>query len=310
MRLNHFINGTLAATALLLASCATPHLAGNNTADDVYNTTAEAKVYKYSPPAQPALTEQLEDNPDYIASTPTYDMDYSSRIDRFYYGNHRPYFDNYYNFYGYNSWYNPYDVRLGFNIGFGYNPWYTHYDRYGFGNPYYSYWGPYSYYNPWYNRYGNGYYGNGYYGNGYYGNGYYGDNWGSGNVIVGRNENRPRPTRGSDSNAGRYDGTVPSRGDASNNNFGRPTRAEGYNPTTNGTINRPTTTGSGSRPATSSSNEGRPRRESQAPQSSRPIYTPAPTQQSSPPSNTGSSSSGQSGNSGGSTRPTRSGGRG
>ena len=304
MRLNLFITSTLAASVLMFASCATPQLATNNVADDVYNTTAEAKVYKYSPPLQPV--QNATDNPDYIASNPNYDMDYSSRIDRFYYGNSRPYFDNYYNFYGYNSWYNPYDFRLGFNIGFGYNPWYSRYDNfgygYGYGYPYYSnHWGPYSYYNPWYS--------NGYYGNGYYGNGYYGNNWG-GNLIVGQNENyRPRPTRGGDgsSNAGgRYNGTAPSRGDV--NNSGRPTRAEGYNPTTNGTINRPTTTGSSSRPTASPSSGSRPTRESQAPPASRPTYTPPPTQQSSPPpSNTGSGSSGQSGSS---SRPTRGGGRG
>ena len=223
------------------------------------------------------------------------------------------YFDNYYNFYGYNSWYNPYDVWLGFNVGFGYNPWYSRYDRYGYGYPHYTnLWGPYSYY-PWYNS---GYYGNGYYGNGYYGNGYYGNNggnnWGN-NVIVGRDNNyRPRPTRGADGSGnagGRYDGTVPSRGNV--NVSGRPTRPEGYNPTTNGTITRPTTTGSSNRPSATPSTGSRPIRESQTPAASRPTYTPPPTQQSSPPpSNTGSSSSGQSGSSSGDTRPTRGGGRG
>lgn len=284
MRVSHFFTGTLAAISLLFASCATPQLASNHAGDDVYNTTAEAKVYKYSPPAQPAQVDQS----DYIASSPNYDMDYSSRIDRFYYGNSRPYFDDYYNFYGYNSWYNPYDFSLGFHMNFGYGRWYNPYSSWAYyGSPYYSsLWGPYSYYNPYYGRYGNGYYGNNYWGNG----------WGNNVVVVGNTNNRPRPTRGNESfnNAGRYNGTVPSRGDVSTS--GRPTRNEGYNPATNGTVNRPTTTGSQT-PATTSPQ--RPTRQGQAPPVSRPTYTPPPaTQSSPPPANTGSS------------RPTRGGGRG
>ncbi len=307
MRTNHLFTSTLAATVLLFASCATQQLASSTTDDDVYNTTAQARVYKYSPPAQVAQLDTNRYNTDYARSNPNYDMDYSSRIDRFYYGNSRPYFDDYYNFYGYNSWYNPYHVSLGFGMNWGYNRWYT-FDRW---NPYYGQyygngWGPYSYYD----RFGGGYYGGGYYGNGY-GNGYYGGT----NVIVRNNENYgPRPTRTDESRSGRYNGGVaPSRGNVNNTDIGRPTRVEGYNPTTNGTVSRPTTTQSanptGSRPsratqtAPPSTGETTP---------ARPTYTPPPTTSNTPPpTNTGSSSSGSSsGGSSSGSRPTRSGGNG
>ncbi|RYG00274.1 MAG: hypothetical protein EOO07_35680, partial [Chitinophagaceae bacterium] len=151
MRVNHFFTSTLAAAALLVASCSTQKLATSTSADDVYNTTAQARVYKYSPPVQSAQIDTSKMDPNYAASNPNYDMDYSSRIDRFYYGTpNRVYFDDYYNFYGYNSWYNPYDWSLGFNMGWGFNRWHNPYSSWAFyGSPYYmNTWGPYSYYNP------------------------------------------------------------------------------------------------------------------------------------------------------------------
>ena len=300
MRTNHLFTSTLAATVLLFASCATQQLASNTTADDVYNTTAQARVYKYAPPAQVAQLDTNQYNTDYARSNPNYDMDYSSRIDRFYYGNNRPYFDDYYNFYGYNSWYNPYHVSLGFGMNWGYNRWYT-FDRWNpyHGQYYVNGWGPYSYYD----RFGGGYYGNGYYGNGYYGNGYYGGT----NVIVRNNENySPRPTRTDEGRGGRYTGTAPSRGNVNDNGVGRPTRVEGYNPTTNGTVSRPVTTQSANPAGSRPTRETQSRPPSSGQQAPPPTYSPPPASSSPPPASTGSSSSGSSSGS----RPTRSGGRG
>jgi hypothetical protein len=299
MRVNYFFTSMLVATALLVSSCATQKVATTGVADDVYNTSAQARVYKYAPPAQTAQIDSSRNDPNYAASNPNYDMDYSSRIDRFYYGNNRPYFDDYYNFYGYNSWYNPYDWSLGFNIGWGYNRWYNPYSSWAYyGSPYYwNTWGPYSYYNPWYGGWGGGYWGGGYWGGG----------WG-GTVIV-RNENyRPRPTRAGDGYTrptGRYNGNVPSRGNVVDNGVGRP-RPQSYNPSANGNVSRPersSNNGDAGRPTRVSERPSTPPRESYTPPS-RPSYTP-------PPSSSGSSGSGSSGSSsGGGARPTRGGGRG
>lgn len=299
MRINHFLTSTLAAATLLVASCSTQKLAQNNSADDVYNTTAQARVYKYSPPPQTAQIDTTRSNdPNYRASDPDYDMDYASRIDRFYYGSpNRVYFDDYYNFYGYNSWYNPYSWSLGFN--YGWNNWYWGYNRwsnpyysswYYYGSPYYwNTWGPYSYYSPWY-------------GGGYYGGGYWGGGWG-GSVIVRNNENyRPRPSRlgnSSTSPSGRYNGSIPSRG---NTNVGaRPSRPESYNPATTGNTSRPARTSSTSERPTRTTESNRPTRES---------YTPPRTYTPPPSTSSGSSGSSSSGSSSGSSRPTRGGGRG
>ena len=290
MKVNQFLTSTLAATALLVASCATQKTAQNNSADDVYNTTAQARVYKYSPPAQTAQDTDRND-PYYKSSDPNYDMDYASRIDRFYYGSpNRIYFDDYYNFYGYNSWYNPYSWSLGFNFGWnnwGYNRWANPYysSWYYYGSPYYwNTWGPYSYYNPWY---GGGYYGNGYWGGGYYG-GYYG-----GNVIIRNNENyRPRPNRSNENYrpSGSRNVPIPSRGNAPSNS-GRSAQTQGTSGNGNNSSARPTRTSE------------RPSNETYTPPS-RPSYTP-------PPSNSGGNNSGSSGSSSsGSGRPTRGGGRG
>jgi hypothetical protein len=296
MRVNLFLTGTLAAAALLVASCSTQKMAQNNSADDVYNTVAQAKVYKYAPPAQTAQIDTSRVDPSYQASNPNYDMDYASRIDRFYYGSpNRVYFDDYYNFYGYNSWYNPFDVGFGFNYGWGFSRWNNPFNYWGYyGSPYYwNTWGPYSYYNPWHGGWGGGYWGGGYWGNG---------GWGGG-VIV-RNDNyRPRPTRAGEGGVrpnGRFGTNIPSRGNA--NVGGRPTRPESYNPTTNGAVRRPeSTTGStSSRPTRESSRPSTPQRESYTPPRT---YTP-------PPSSSGSGSSSSGSSSSGGSRPTRGGGRG
>ncbi len=308
MRTNYFLTSTLAVATMLVTSCSTPQLAQNASGDDVYNTTAQARVYKPAPPVQASRvdTSRYEDSR-YTSSDPNYDMDYQSRIDRFYYGNnYRPYYDDYYNYYGYNSWYNPYDVSLGFHYGFGYNNWYNPFNSWAyFGSPYrWNTWGPYSYYSPWYNNY-YPWYGGGW-NAGYWGGGH----WGGGNVIV-RNDNyKPRPTRGYNggTTAGNGRGTnigyTPSRG-VGEANMGRPTRPQAYNPATNG--------GSATRNTNTS---GRPTRgnsvERPAPTSNTPVREPSRPSYSPPANSGGSNNSGgsSSGSSGGSSRPTRSGGRG
>ena len=307
MKVNHFLTSALAATALLVASCSTQKLAQNNSADDVYNTTAQARVYKYAPPVQTAQIDTSRYDANYRPSDQEYDMDYASRIDRFYYGSpNRVYFDDYYNFYGYNSWYNPYDWSLGFNYGWGFNRWYNPYSYWGYyGSPYYwNTWGPYSYYNPWYSG-------------GWYGGGYWGGGWG-GSVIVGNSGNfRPRPNRGAENGIGtRPNGSVIDRGSRTGGNTGfigrTGSRPEAYNPTmsTDGGGRSGTTTRD-SRPSRGSSSNTGDYRPTRTSESSRPTYTP-------PPSSSGSSSSGRTGGSssssggssgGGGSRPTRGGGR-
>ncbi|MCJ0743059.1 hypothetical protein [Pedobacter montanisoli] len=303
----------LAFTALFAVSCSTSKLAQQAALqDDVYNSTAQAKEYKPAPPVQYDEYRRLNDST-YVSSDPNYDMDYYSRIDRFYYGNRlRPYYDDYYNYYGYNSWYDPY--YRGYYYNGMYDPWYSSYYswyspyynwRY-YGSPYYwSTWGPYSYYNPWYGGYG---WGGGYWGNGYWGGGYWG-----GNVIVRNNENyRPRPVRGGDNGVGyRPNGTVIDRtggtagrtgGIVDNGNYGRTGgRPEAYNPTTNGTSTNRTTQ---SRPS-----RGPETRPSYTPD--RPTYTPPPSSSSSERTGGSTSSGSSSGSStgGGGGRPSRGGGR-
>lgn len=297
MRVNHFLTSTLAAAALLVASCSTQKMAQNNSADDVYNTTAQARVYKYAPPAQTAQIDTSRYDANYRSSDQEYDMDYASRIDRFYYGSpNRVYFDDYYNFYGYNSWYNPYDWSLGFNYGWGFNRWMNPFSSWAFyGSPYYwNTWGPYSYW-------GGGFGWGGGWGGGYWGGGYWGGGvWGGNNVIV-RNNYGPRPSRSSyGAGNGSYNGRpVGGRNDVGVGIGGRPTRPGNYNPATNG----------GTRPNVSTgSTSSRPSRNTESrPSTTRESYSP-PSRPSSPPASSGSR--GSSGGSSGSSRPTRGGGRG
>ena len=309
MRVNQFFTSTLAAASLLVASCSTQKLA-TNSADDVYNTTAQARVYKYAPPVQTAQIDTSRYDPNYKASNPEYDMDYASRIDRFYYGSpNRVYFDDYYNFYGYNSWYNPYDWSLGFNYGWGFNRWMNPFNSWAFyGSPYYwNTWGPYSYWGGgfgWRGGLGWGW------GGGYWGGGGWGGN------VIGRNDNyRARPTRGAENGIGvRPNGSIIDRGSRTGGNtvgIGRTgSRPEAYNPTTttNGT-SRGSSTARDSRPSRAGSNGGdyRPTRTTE---SSRPSYSPPPQSSSSGSSGrTGGSSGGSSSSGGGGGRPTRGGGR-
>ncbi len=308
MKPKHLLVTVFAFTALFAVSCSTSKLAQQGSMqDDVYNSTAQAREYKPAPPVQYDEYRRSNDST-YVSSDPSYDMDYYSRIDRFYYGNRlRPYYDDYYNYYGYNSWYDPYYRNYYYN-GM-YDPWYSPY--YSWNSPYYSWryygspyywntWGPYSYYNPWY--------GGGYgWGGGYWGGGYWG-----GSVIVRNNENyRPRPGRGGDNGVGyrpngsTIDRTSRTGGIVNNGNYGRTGgRAEAYNPATNGN-----STNNNSRPAQSRPSRGSSEtRPTYTPD--RPTYTPPPSSSSSGRtggSTSSGSSSGSSSSGGG--RPSRGGGR-
>ncbi|MES2418250.1 MAG: hypothetical protein V4541_08670, partial [Bacteroidota bacterium] len=167
MKPNHLFTGILVVTAMLVASCSTPKLAQRaNMEDDVYNTTAQARTYKPIIESENVTADTAVTTDYYGTSDPYYDMDYSTRINRFYYANPwRTYYDGYYGF-------SPYSLNSYWRYSF--NNWYNPYSSWAYyGSPYYNnYWGPYSYYNPFY--YGGGYYGGGYYGGGYYGGGYYG----------------------------------------------------------------------------------------------------------------------------------------
>jgi len=303
------------AAAGLVASCSTTKLAQNTANDDVYNSVAKAiEVEPYVPPREQMQTQNQSDYDEYYGtSNPYYDMDYSSRINRFYNGNsfrgyYDPYYDNYYygNSYGATSylgygglgWGNGYGLGGwggGFGMGFGYgsiwnNPFY--YGNMGFG---WNNWGPYSYYD----RFGWG--GGGWYGGGWgLGGGYYGGG------IITNNNYRPRP--------GSNDRGVPGNyGNGTAGNYGRPSRSgvvsgngqgrQSYVPNNNagrpmrnqqsGGNNGYTPQGSqGSRPTRNESYSPPQRTES------RPSYSP-------PPSSSGSGSMG--GGGGGGSRPSRAG---
>ncbi|MEJ5995317.1 hypothetical protein WG904_12900 [Pedobacter sp. Du54] len=307
MNTNHLFTSMLAVSALLVTSCSTSKLAKNNAIqDDVYNTTAQAKEYKEAAPVeQIAQTDQRTDDY-YGTSDPYYDMDYATRINRFYYANPwRTYYDGYYGYspFGFNNFYSPfYGNAFGWNDGY-YNNFYNSYNYWGYyGAPYYNnYWGLYSYYNPY--LWGGGYYGGG---GGYYGN--------IGGGIRNSANYGPRPTRGSENGINRANGSSYTGG---SNGIGdrvssAGSRAERYNPTNGSTAGRPSGTTTSSTPTRSTERDSRPTRSNDAP--SRPTYTP-PVQSSPPPSSSssgsrgGSSGSSSSGSSSGGGRPTRGGGR-
>lgn len=308
MKTHYLITSISALTTLVVMSCSAPRLAQQNTNDDVYNSVAQAKEYSQQVPVR---EPEYDTQDDYGTSDPFYDMDYSSRINRFYYPNPgwRSYYDPYFD----GGWYGNYGMSLGFGLGFGYNPFYGSLwssPYYGWGNYYSPFWG----YNNWgYNNYiGGGYWGGGYWGGGFYtgrttpvdykarpsrgGSGYIGSRGmdglsprssrGQGNVISGR------PSRG----------TTSGRGDVTTGTS-RPSRTESTRPSTQSS--RPARTQS--RPAPTESTrptrtETRPTRE----------YTPPPSY-SPPRSSEGSSGGGRSsgggsyGGGGGSGRPSRGG---
>ncbi|WP_316815204.1 hypothetical protein [Pedobacter nyackensis] len=321
MKSNYLFTSMLALTAMAIASCSAPRLAQQNSNDDVYNSVAQAKEYRQQVPVRDTEyndNDQYEQYDDYGTSDPFYDMDYSSRISRFSYGN--PSWRGYYDPYFDSGWYGNYGMSLGFGFGFGYNPFYGSL----WGSPYNS-WG--NYYSPFWGY--NNYYGGGYYGGGLWGGGY----WGGG-FYTGRTtpvDYRPRPNRGGNSYIGRNNGIMTpraSRGQSNvNGTSGRPSRGDA------GVIGRPNTEGSrpsrnetsrpprteGSRPARTESSRPAPterpsrpaRTESSRPapaeRPSRPESRPTRESYSPPPSYNPPSRGGSSGGSYGGGRPSRGG---
>jgi len=330
------------AAAGLVASCSTSKLAQNKSNDDVYNTMAKAReveIVPVQPQQQQARNQGQYDNQEYDeyygTSNPYYDMDYSSRINRFhngysFQGYYDPYFDNYYygNSYGASNylgfglgWSNGYGLGGwggGFGGGWGYgsiwnNPFYYGNYGYGWNNPWgWNSWGPNSYYD----RYGWG--GGGYYGGGWgIGGGYYG----GGGVYTNRGNYRPRP--GSDDrgvprygnntgNGGRpgRSGIANQNGGVSyvpNNNAGRPVRnqaAGGYTQNQGVQSGRPTRNDNYT-PQQGTQSSRPTRNESYSPPArteSRPSYSP-------PPSSGGGGGGGSTGGGGGGggSRPSRAG---
>lgn len=270
----------LAAAVVVISSCSAPRLAQQGSGnDDVYNSVAKAQEYVQPQPGQSSQYSDSYDD-DYGSSDPNYDMDYSSRINRFYYGSpYRNYYDPYYgDYYGYNG-FSPYSSSwsLGFGWGFGnyYNSIWNPY--YGFGGWGYSpYWG----YNP--------YWGGGFWGGGYWGGGYV-------TRLPGNTTYGPRPSR-------------TSRGDMGANFMGRPTSSNSsYSGRGNVrpaiTSGRPDRGNYSARPANPYTGPRQDRSQSYAPQrtDSRPSYTP-------PPSNNGGGNYGGGGGGGGG-RSQRGGGR-
>ncbi|KLT63651.1 hypothetical protein [Pedobacter sp. BMA] len=309
-----FLPVVMIAAAGLVASCSTSKLASNKPVDDVYNSVAKAQEVEQYIPTQNQVQAQTQqgqtENYDeyYGTSNPYYDMDYSSRINRFYngysfQGYYDPYFDNYYygNSYGASNY-------LGYGIGWGNgyglggwggnyygsiwnNPFYYGNSGFGWNSGLYGWnsWGPYSYYD----RFG---WGGGWYGGGWgVGGGYYG-----GGVATNRGNYRPRP--------GSNDTGVPRTSVAGvNPNYGRPSRS-GYTGNGNGSISSTNPNGSG-RPTRSyqPTNNGNTYTPSERPtQMSRPTRTEsAPSY--SPPASSGSGSGSSGGGGGGGGRPSRAG---
>ncbi|SMC87192.1 hypothetical protein [Pedobacter nyackensis] len=322
----YLFTGMLALTTLVVSSCSAPRLAQQNSNDDVYNSVAQAKEYRQQVPVRESEYDDQED--DYGTSDPFYDMDYSSRINRFSYAN--PSFMGYYDPYFDGGWYGNYGMSLGFGMGFGYSPFYGSI----WNSPYYGGWG--NYYSPFYGY--NNYYGNGYYGGGYYGGGLWGGGYWGGGFYTGRTTNvqdyRPRPNRGNNSYIGNRGTTSymqprssrgqsagstissgrPSRGDYNpatrpNTQGTRPSRTEGTRPTTRPSSESSRPSRTESRPATRPSSESsRPSRTESRPPA-RESYTPPPSYNPPSRSESGSGGGGSSGGGGGggTSRPTRGG---
>ena len=323
MKPNHLFTSMLALTTIVVASCSAPRYAQQSThEDDVYGSTAKAQIYT---PQERPRTQAPQDDYDqsdeyYGTSDPYYDMDYSSRINRFSYSSpwrsyYDPYFDN--GYYGYGNGYGYNGFSLGLSFGSLWNSPY-----YGWGNYYspfgYNPWGWNSYYG---GGYGGGYYGGGYYGGGY-GGGYYGGGYIGGGTYTGRTTNAPRATRsygdGARSSYGSGNrgssGTV--RTDFNGNVISRGGRAESYAPNREadraaGRVARENTRSSrGESSRTDNQGYTPPRQERSSrgetyrpePQQSRPTYTP-------PPSRGGNEGGGgrSSGESGGGGRSSRAG---
>ncbi|WP_316839933.1 hypothetical protein [Pedobacter gandavensis] len=265
MKPRHLFTGMLALTTLVVASCSAPRYAQQGAQDDdVYNSNAKAQIYTPQPRVVAPQNDYDADNEYYGTSDPYYDMDYSSRINRFSYAS------------PWRSYYDPY-----FDGGFGYGGGFSLGLSFGssWGNPYYG-WGGGFYpsfgYNPWYPGWGGGYYPG-------WGGGFY-PGWGGGIIIgsnTGRTYNAPRPSRspGDRSYGGStVRGSGNTRTDMNGNVISRGSRSESYLPNrTQGTQQR--ASGQNSRPMRDNNRQepqARPSRESYRPQpQSNPTYTPS-----------------------------------
>jgi hypothetical protein len=279
----------LAAVTVLVASCSAPRMAQQNTInDDVYNSVAQAQEYVQPQPSEASRYQDDEQYDEYGSSDPYYDMDYSSRINRFYYGSpFRGYFDPfYYDTFGFNSIYgfnsfSPW-FRPGFSMGMGFG--------WGWGNFGWGAFSPFYAWNPYFGGglYGGGFFGGGFYGGGFYGGGFYGG--GFANNLRGTTNYGPRPDRGRENGLGRTGAVRSSNGVISNSG----SRSDRYNPNRGAPINTAPRTRSNR-----SSDTYRPRPATRSDAPSRPTYS-APTR---------SSGGAVGGGGGGASRSQRGGGR-
>jgi hypothetical protein len=319
----YLLTGLLAWTTLVVTSCSAPRMAQQASIDDdVYNSTARA--VEYQKPARTQAQQYLDEDTSYTAeddygtSDPYADMNYSSRINRFYYGGpFRSYYDPYFDgFYGYNPYYSGFSLGIGFGYGFG--GWG------GWGSPFMGgYWGPYSSfgyspfwgYSSWpYGGYYGGYYGGGYLG-GYYGGGYLVGN--RGNVSYGGRPSRGRENGASYTGGGAgfgmgagatrtINGNVVN-GRSRSERYGAGRGVSGVNPNRGATLDARTRTNNGvGRPTRSG--EVTPTRSTRPPERyNAPTRSERPTY--SAPSNYGGGGRSMGGG-GGASRPSRGGGRG
>ena len=285
----------LAAVAVLVASCSAPRMAQQNTInDDVYNSVAQAQEYVQPAPSEASKYNNDAEYDEYGSSDPYYDMDYSSRINRFYYGSpFRGYFDPfYYDAYGFNSIYG-----YGFN---NFSPWFGSRFNMGFGWGWGNYgWGAFSPYYAWNPYFGGGFLGGGFYGGGFYGGGFYGGGFyggGFANNLRGTTNYGPRPDRGRENGMGRTGAVRSTNGVISNSG----SRSDRYNPNRGAPINTNTRSRSNR-----SSDTYRPRPETRSNTQTRPSYNPPASSR----SDGGSMRSSGGAGGGGGSRSQRGGGR-
>ena len=285
----------LAAVAVLVASCSAPRMAQQNTInDDVYNSVAQAQEYVQPAPSEASKYNNDAEYDEYGSSDPYYDMDYSSRINRFYYGSpFRGYFDPfYYDAYGFNSIYG-----YGFN---NFSPWFGSRFNMGFGWGWGNYgWGAFSPYYAWNPYFGGGFLGGGFYGGGFYGGGFYGGGFyggGYANNLRGTTNYGPRPDRGRENGMGRTGAVRSTNGVISNSG----SRSDRYNPNRGAPINTNTRSRSNR-----SSDTYRPRPETRSNTQTRPSYNPPASSR----SDGGSMRSSGGAGGGGGSRSQRGGGR-
>ena len=132
MKPNHLFSSMLVVAALAVSSCSVPQMAQQaRNDDDVYGTKAKAVEYTAPARSSQVYDDGYTDGDDYGTSDQYADQDYSSRINRFYYGSpYRNYYDpSYYD--GYDSFYGGgYGGYDGLNSGYGYSS-VTPYSGYG-----------------------------------------------------------------------------------------------------------------------------------------------------------------------------------